>query len=71
MVGRTGKVSGIDYISELVDLSENNLLEEDSELLASGRIELFGTQSSAFFIQFFVINSNGAYSWRWLARCSF
>jgi protein-L-isoaspartate(D-aspartate) O-methyltransferase len=42
LVGTEGKVTGIDYVPELVDLSEINLLKNDAQLLESGRVELFG-----------------------------
>lgn len=41
MVGTEGKVTGIDYVPELVDLSESNLLKNNAQLLESGRVELF------------------------------
>ncbi|VDN56134.1 unnamed protein product [Dracunculus medinensis] len=38
MVGRTGKVVGIDHVKELVDLSIKNIEKNHPELLSSGRI---------------------------------
>ncbi|MFH4978953.1 hypothetical protein AB6A40_005662 [Gnathostoma spinigerum] len=38
MVGRTGKVVGIDHINELVEQSKRNILKNHSDLLESGRV---------------------------------
>jgi len=40
MVGKEGKVIGIDYIKPLVDLSTENIMKDDPSLLSSGNIEL-------------------------------
>eukprot|EP01119_Soliformovum_irregulare_P010918 TRINITY_DN2690_c0_g1_i2.p1 TRINITY_DN2690_c0_g1~~TRINITY_DN2690_c0_g1_i2.p1 ORF type:complete len:220 (-),score=45.00 TRINITY_DN2690_c0_g1_i2:126-785(-) len=40
MVGPEGKVIGIDYLPELVEMSKKNIEEDDPELLKSGRITL-------------------------------
>ncbi|XP_072032653.1 protein-L-isoaspartate(D-aspartate) O-methyltransferase-like isoform X2 [Amphiura filiformis] len=40
LVGKTGKVVGIDHIKELVDFSRDNLQKDHPELLESGQVEL-------------------------------
>lgn len=42
MVGSGGSVVGIDHISELQALAKRNILHDNPELLASGRVELVG-----------------------------
>ncbi|GAU92698.1 hypothetical protein RvY_04746 [Ramazzottius varieornatus] len=43
MVGPTGKVIGLDHLESLVNLSRENIMKSDSELLTSGRIQLYTT----------------------------
>ena len=40
MVGKTGKVIGIDHLKGLVDLSRENILKKDKHLLDEGRVQL-------------------------------
>jgi len=40
MIGSEGKVIGIDYINELVNISKENILKDDPSLLQDGIIEL-------------------------------
>ncbi|XP_055337542.1 protein-L-isoaspartate(D-aspartate) O-methyltransferase-like [Paramacrobiotus metropolitanus] len=40
MVGRSGKVVGIDHLPELTNLSRENIKKDDADLLDSGRIKL-------------------------------
>ena len=40
MVGKTGKVIGIDHIKGLVDLSKENILKKDKYLLDEARVKL-------------------------------
>lgn len=42
MVGQKGKAVGIDHISELVDLSTENVKKDKPELLDSGRVKFIG-----------------------------
>ena len=42
MVGENGKVVGIDTIPELVELSRQNIMKSDSQLIESGNVELHG-----------------------------
>lgn len=41
MVGKTGKVIGVEHIDELVELSKENVNKHHEDLLTSGRIEFF------------------------------
>jgi protein-L-isoaspartate(D-aspartate) O-methyltransferase len=41
MVGPTGKVIGIDHISELVEMSRRNIEKDKPEFLRDGRLKLF------------------------------
>jgi protein-L-isoaspartate(D-aspartate) O-methyltransferase len=40
MVGKSGKVIGIDHLQGLVDLSQQNILKKDKYLLDDGRVKL-------------------------------
>ena len=40
MVGKSGKVIGIDHLQGLVDLSRQNILKKDKYLLDDGRVQL-------------------------------
>lgn len=40
MVGKLGKVVGIDHLQGLVDLSRENILKKDKHLLDEGRVKL-------------------------------
>jgi protein-L-isoaspartate(D-aspartate) O-methyltransferase len=40
MVGKSGKVIGIDHLQGLVDLSRENILKKDKYLLDDGRVKL-------------------------------
>ena len=40
MVGKSGKVIGIDHLQGLVDLSRQNILKKDKYLLDDGRVKL-------------------------------
>lgn len=40
MVGKTGKVIGIDHISELVEQSKRNIKKGNADLLESGQLGL-------------------------------
>lgn len=42
MIGSGGKVIGIDYIPQLVDMSLKNVKKHDQDLIDSGTIELKG-----------------------------
>ena len=41
MVGKSGKVIGIDHLQGLVDLSRQNILKKDKYLLDGGQVKLF------------------------------
>lgn len=40
MVGKTGKVIGIDHIKGVIDLSMENIMKKDKYLLDEGRVKL-------------------------------
>lgn len=40
MVGKSGRVVGIDHLQGLVDLSKQNILKKDKYLLDDGRVKL-------------------------------
>ena len=43
MVGPSGKVIGVDHLESLVNLSRENIMKDDSELISSGRVQLHTT----------------------------